>query len=277
MPELVRPIARSGNMPLLTVKGLKTHFQTHEGTVRAVDGVDFTLGEGESLGLAGESGCGKTTAALSIMRLLPSNGKIVDGTIDYVGYDLAKVTEGQLRGIRWPQRHGGDMRLDGDHVRREDRRAGERAGRLQERETPVYERPDRGVPGHRRPADPTGVHPRPLAVLDQPAGRLSLPSAMQVCVAAVRRPGTGPRPGRRGPLRGVPPEHHDTAAERGDVRWPARRTWSCAISASGSRSPPGSSRRCARPRRNTCARSTASTAPSGGERSAASWGQADAA
>src|SRR5206468_3301150 len=101
MPELVRPIARSGNVPLLTVRGLKTHFQTHEGTVRAVDGVDFTLGEGESLGLAGESGCGKTTAALSIMRLLPSNGKIVDGTIDYVGYDLAKVTEGQLRGIRW--------------------------------------------------------------------------------------------------------------------------------------------------------------------------------
>src|SRR2546428_1676092 len=88
-------------MPLLTVKGLKTHFQTQEGTVRAVDGVDFTLGEGESLGLAGESGCGKTTAALSIMRLLPSNGKIVDGTIDYVGYDLAKVTEGQLPGSPW--------------------------------------------------------------------------------------------------------------------------------------------------------------------------------
>src|SRR3989442_12174147 len=88
-------------MPLLTVKGLKTHFQTQEGTVRAVDGVDFTLGEGESLGLAGESGCGKTTAALSIMRLLPSNGKIVDGTIDYVGYGLAKVTEGHLRGVRW--------------------------------------------------------------------------------------------------------------------------------------------------------------------------------
>src|SRR5438128_9313804 len=87
LPEVGRTIARSGKMPLLTVKGLKTHFQTQEGTVRAVDGVDFTLGEGESLGLAGESGCGKTTAALSIMRLLPSNGKIVDGTIDYVGYD----------------------------------------------------------------------------------------------------------------------------------------------------------------------------------------------
>jgi oligopeptide/dipeptide ABC transporter ATP-binding protein len=88
-------------MPLLTVKGLKTHFETQEGTVKAVDGVDFSLGEGESLGLAGESGCGKTTAALSIMRLLPSNGKIVDGTIDYLGYDLATIREAQLRAIRW--------------------------------------------------------------------------------------------------------------------------------------------------------------------------------
>src|SRR5438093_13145215 len=103
MPELVRPIARSGNVPLLTVRGLKTHFQTHEGTVRAGDGVDFTLGEGESLGLAGESGCGKTTAALSIMRLLPSNGKIVDGTIEYGGYDRAKVSERQRPGVRGKQ------------------------------------------------------------------------------------------------------------------------------------------------------------------------------
>ena len=88
-------------MALLTVKGLKVHFETREGIVRAVDGIDFTLGEGESLGLAGESGCGKTTAALSIMRLLPQNGQIVDGTIDYMGYDLAKIRESQLRGIRW--------------------------------------------------------------------------------------------------------------------------------------------------------------------------------
>jgi len=88
-------------MALLTVRGLKTYFETQEGTVRAVDGVDFSLGEGESLGLAGESGCGKTTAALSIMRLLPSNGRIVDGAIDYAGYDLAQMREGQIRSIRW--------------------------------------------------------------------------------------------------------------------------------------------------------------------------------
>src|SRR5207245_1614760 len=94
-------LAGGDSMPLLTVKGLKTHFETRDGIVKAVDGVDFTLGEGESLGLAGESGCGKTTAALSIMRLLPSNGKIVDGTIDYLGYDLATIREAQLRAIRW--------------------------------------------------------------------------------------------------------------------------------------------------------------------------------
>ena len=88
-------------MPLLTVKGLKTHFETQEGVVRAVDGVDFSLGEGESLGLAGESGCGKTTAALSIMRLLPSNGRIVEGTIDYQGYDLATMSTDHIRHFRW--------------------------------------------------------------------------------------------------------------------------------------------------------------------------------
>ncbi len=83
------------------MKGLKTYFKTMEGTVRAVDGVDFSLGEGESLGLAGESGCGKTTAALSIMRLLPKNGKIVEGSIDYRGYNLATIDDAHLRGIRW--------------------------------------------------------------------------------------------------------------------------------------------------------------------------------
>ncbi len=88
-------------MSLLTVKDLKVQFETLEGTVRAVDGVSFTVGEGESLGLAGESGCGKTTAALSIMQLLPKNGHIVDGSIQYQGYDLTKLTEGQLRSIRW--------------------------------------------------------------------------------------------------------------------------------------------------------------------------------
>jgi peptide/nickel transport system ATP-binding protein len=88
-------------MALLTVKGLKVHYQTREGVVHAVDDVSFSLGEGESLGLAGESGCGKTTVALSIMRLLPQNGRIVDGTVDYQGYDIVRMEDRRLRGIRW--------------------------------------------------------------------------------------------------------------------------------------------------------------------------------
>ncbi len=88
-------------MTLLEVKDLKVYFKTGEGDVRAVDGVNFTLDEGESLGLAGESGCGKTTAALSIMRLLPKNGRIVSGSINYQGYDLTQLKPAQLRSIRW--------------------------------------------------------------------------------------------------------------------------------------------------------------------------------
>jgi oligopeptide/dipeptide ABC transporter ATP-binding protein len=86
---------------LLDVKGLKVYFETQEGTVRAVDGIEFSLGEGESLGLAGESGCGKTTTALAIMRLLPSNGRIAGGHVTYQGVDLAALREAQLRSVRW--------------------------------------------------------------------------------------------------------------------------------------------------------------------------------
>ncbi len=88
-------------MALLDVRGLEVHFETREGVVKAVDGIDFSLGQGESLGLAGESGCGKTTAALAIMQLLPQNGRIVGGAIDYAGNDLTKMTKNQIRGIRW--------------------------------------------------------------------------------------------------------------------------------------------------------------------------------
>ena len=64
---------------LLEVKNLCTYFETQRGTVRAVDGVDFTLNEGDTLGVVGESGCGKTVLALSIMRLVPPPGRIVSG------------------------------------------------------------------------------------------------------------------------------------------------------------------------------------------------------
>jgi len=69
--------------------------------VRAVDDVSWKLEKGESLGLAGESGCGKTTTALSIIRLLPKNGRIIDGHIRYSGKDLATIKESELRRIRW--------------------------------------------------------------------------------------------------------------------------------------------------------------------------------
>lgn len=90
-------------MPLLEIKNLKTYFTTMEGTVQAVDDISLTLDKGEAMGLAGESGCGKTTAALSIMRLLPSNGYIKSGTILFNGRDLVKVNPFRLRRMRWKE------------------------------------------------------------------------------------------------------------------------------------------------------------------------------
>ena len=86
---------------LLRVKGLKTHFFTDEGTVPAVDGVSFEIRKGETLGVVGESGCGKSVTALSIMNLIPRPpGDIVDGVIDFEGRDLTKITEREIRRIR---------------------------------------------------------------------------------------------------------------------------------------------------------------------------------
>ncbi|MCG3222191.1 MAG: ABC transporter ATP-binding protein, partial [Candidatus Heimdallarchaeota archaeon] len=70
-------------MPILEVKNLKTYFHTREGSVKAVDNVSFKLEKGEVLGLAGESGCGKTTTCLSIMRMIPSPGEILEGELLY--------------------------------------------------------------------------------------------------------------------------------------------------------------------------------------------------
>ncbi|MBC8273951.1 MAG: ABC transporter ATP-binding protein [Chloroflexi bacterium] len=85
----------------LKVSNLRTHFLTRRGIVKAVDGVDFELRRGECLCLVGESGCGKTVTALSILRLFDSPpGKIVGGQISYDGLDLAKCSLRQLRQIR---------------------------------------------------------------------------------------------------------------------------------------------------------------------------------
>ncbi len=91
-------------MSLLDIQDLKTYFTTGRGTVKAVDGISLKLDEGDSLGLAGESGCGKTTTALSIMRLLPSNGQILSGKILFKGIDLLGVEEEKYRrNYRWKQ------------------------------------------------------------------------------------------------------------------------------------------------------------------------------
>jgi peptide/nickel transport system ATP-binding protein len=88
---------------LLDVRNLKTYFKLSTGWVKAVDGVSFTLEKGESLGLAGESGCGKTTAALSILKLLPENGAIKGGDVLFDGRNLAKRTEFGMSKIRWKE------------------------------------------------------------------------------------------------------------------------------------------------------------------------------
>lgn len=68
---------------LLEIKGLKVHFPTDAGTIRAVDGIDLTIRPGRTVGIVGESGCGKSMTALAIMRLLPPPGKIAGGEILY--------------------------------------------------------------------------------------------------------------------------------------------------------------------------------------------------
>jgi len=86
---------------LLQVKDLRTHFFTDEGVVRAVDGISYDVQEGETMGLVGESGCGKSVSALSILRLIPSPpGKIVGGEVWFDGQDLLKVDEDEIRHVR---------------------------------------------------------------------------------------------------------------------------------------------------------------------------------
>jgi ABC-type sugar transport system ATPase subunit len=99
--ERVLPKQADPAAPLLVVEDLKTHFTVGSGTVRAVDGVSFRLDHGEALGIAGESGCGKTTTALSLIRILPENARIVSGSINLMGIDLVPKSDNALRRYRW--------------------------------------------------------------------------------------------------------------------------------------------------------------------------------
>lgn len=88
-------------MELLDVKDLRTYYLTPFGAVKAVDDISFKLKKGLAIGFAGESGCGKTTIALSIMRILPYPGKVLGGEVLFKGIDILKMKEEELRRVRW--------------------------------------------------------------------------------------------------------------------------------------------------------------------------------
>lgn len=87
--------------PVLEVKNLKMYYNTKAGLVKAADDISFTLAQGESMGLVGESGCGKTSVSMSIMRLLAENANIVNGNIYFKGKDIVKLNDEEINKIRW--------------------------------------------------------------------------------------------------------------------------------------------------------------------------------
>ncbi len=91
-----------GPLPtLLTVNDLRTYFTTREGTVKAVDGISYDIQEGETVGLVGESGCGKSVSALSLLRLVQSPpGRIVGGSVEFEGRDLLQLSDADMREVR---------------------------------------------------------------------------------------------------------------------------------------------------------------------------------
>src|SRR5580698_4337818 len=87
--------------PLLDIRGLKTHFKTDDGMVRAVDGVDLTIRRGETVSVVGESGCGKTVTAMTVLKLIPMPpGRIVAGSILWKGRDLVPLDARAMQRIR---------------------------------------------------------------------------------------------------------------------------------------------------------------------------------
>ena len=94
-------MSQNTGKPILEVNDLRTYFYTRDGVVRSVDGVSFSISEGETLAIVGESGCGKSVTSLSLLRLIPSPpGKIVTGSILFHGKDLLSLSEDEMRDIR---------------------------------------------------------------------------------------------------------------------------------------------------------------------------------
>ena len=101
VPVADPPLAPGSDAPILRVRDLAIEFEVAGRSLRAVDGVSFDLRRGETLGLVGESGCGKTTTVLGILRLLPPGGKVVGGSVWFDGEDLLSIDGGALRAFRW--------------------------------------------------------------------------------------------------------------------------------------------------------------------------------
>src|SRR5215216_876651 len=100
MPSTRASPRRSSEVALLEVENLQTHFRTPEGVNRAVDGVSFSVDEGETLAIVGESGCGKSVTANSILRLIPEPPGKIAGAIRFEGRDLLGLSDRAMRKVR---------------------------------------------------------------------------------------------------------------------------------------------------------------------------------
>src|SRR3954462_6342453 len=92
--------ASASSAPLLRVEGLKVHFHTRDGVVRAVDGIDFKVDRAETLGIVGESGSGKTVSSLALLRLVPPPARIESGRVGFDGEDLIRLPEKAMPRVR---------------------------------------------------------------------------------------------------------------------------------------------------------------------------------
>jgi len=182
---------------VLSVRDLRTYFFTFDGVVRALDGVTFELRRGETTGLLGETGCGKSVTARSILRLVPDPpGRVIGGSISYRGVDL-------LWGLEREARYDGDLRTDRVKVRRSSRgikAAHERMSAIRGRRiTMIFQEPSEAFRPELTVATQLGsalLLSRGLEILDGLLGATpddpAVPAALEAVVAATARP--PPRP-----------------------------------------------------------------------------------